>query len=102
MKQYVRDVENALEDLEDAAATAAGHLRTVQRDQVQLQSQINELNRNIDFILTDVNPANDHLAKPLEARLIGLEPVRCGRCQIRAGNGRNDWPGRKGCSHGKG
>jgi phage shock protein A len=73
VKQYVRDLENALEDLEDAAATAAGHLRTVQRDSIQLQSQIKELNQNIDFILSDNNPANDHLAKPLEARLIGFE-----------------------------
>jgi phage shock protein A len=73
VKQYIRDLESALEDLEDAAATAAGHLRTVQRDSVQLQSQTRELNQNIDFILGDNNPANDHLAKPLEARLIGLE-----------------------------
>jgi phage shock protein A len=73
VKQYVRDLENALEDLEDAAATEAGHLRTVQRDSLQIQSQIKELNQNIDFILSDNNPANDHLAKPLEARLIGLE-----------------------------
>ena len=73
VKQYVRDLENALEDLEDAAATESGHVRTVQRDVVQVQSQIKELNQNIDFILSDNNPANDHLAKPLEARLIGLE-----------------------------
>jgi phage shock protein A len=73
VKQYIRDMENALEDLEDAAATAAGHLRTVQRDLTQLQSQARELNQNIDFIISDNNPANDHLAKPLEARLIVLE-----------------------------
>ncbi|MBI4285820.1 MAG: PspA/IM30 family protein [Chloroflexi bacterium] len=73
VKQYVRDMENALEDLEDAAATAAGHVRTVQRDADQLRSQIKELNQNIDFIISDNNPANDYLAKPLEARLIGLE-----------------------------
>jgi phage shock protein A len=73
VKQYVRDLENSLEDLEDAAATASGHLRSVQRDAIQIQSQIKELNQNIDFILSDSNLANDHLAKPLEARLIGLE-----------------------------
>jgi len=73
VKQYIRDLESALEDLQDAAATESGHLRTVQRDSIQLQSQIKELNQNIDFILSDNNPANDHLAKPLEARLIGLE-----------------------------
>lgn len=73
VKQYVRDLENAVEDLEDAAAVANGHVRTVKRDADQLRFQIQELNRNIDFILADNNPANDSLAKPLEARLIGLE-----------------------------
>lgn len=75
VKQYIRDLENALEDLEDAAATAAGHVRTVQRDAVQIGSQIKELNQNIDFILSDNKPDNDYLATPLEARLIGLEQL---------------------------
>lgn len=73
VKQYVRDLESALEDLEDASAAAAGHVRTTQRDHEQLKYQIKELNQNIDFILTDTKPENDHLATPLEARLIGLE-----------------------------
>jgi phage shock protein A len=73
VKQYVRDLENALEDLEDSSAAAAGHVRTVQRDADQVQSQIKELNQNIDFILSDSKPENDYLATPLEARLIGLE-----------------------------
>ena len=55
------------------SATAAGHVRTVQRDTDQLKSQIKELNQNIDFILGDSKPENDYLATPLEARLIGLE-----------------------------
>jgi len=62
-----------LEDLEDASAAAAGHVRTVQRDAEQIRYQIKELNQNIDFILGDNKPENDHLATPLEARLIGLE-----------------------------
>jgi phage shock protein A len=73
VKQYVRDLENALEDLEDASAAAAGHVRTVQRDADQIRYQIKELNQNIDFILSDNKPENDSLATPLEARLIGLE-----------------------------
>src|SRR5512136_2283411 len=73
VKQYARDLENALEDLEDASAAAAGHVRTVQRDADQIRYQIKELNQNIDFILTDNKPENDSLATPLEARLIGLE-----------------------------
>jgi len=55
VKQYVRDLENALEDLEDASAAATGHVRTVQRDADQIKSQIQELNQNIDFILSDNN-----------------------------------------------
>jgi phage shock protein A len=73
VKQYVRDLENSLEDLEDASAAAAGHVRSVQRDADQVQSQIKELNQNIDFIISDNKPENDYLATPLEARLIGLE-----------------------------
>src|SRR5512136_1562145 len=75
VKQYVRDLENALEDLEDASAAAAGHVRTVQRDADQIRYQIKELNQNIDFILSDNKPENDSLATPLEARLIGLEQL---------------------------
>lgn len=73
VKQYVRDLEQSLEDLEDASAAAAGHLRTLQRDTDQMRYQMKELNQNIDFILSDNKPENDSLATPLEARLIGLE-----------------------------
>ncbi len=73
VKQYARDLEKALEDLEDASATASGHVRSLQREAEQLTYQIKELNQNIDFVLSDNRPENDHLATPLEARLIGLE-----------------------------
>jgi phage shock protein A len=73
VKQYARDLEKALEDMEDATAAAAGHVRSVQRESEQLSYQIKELNQNIDFVLSDSKPENDHLATPLEARLIGLE-----------------------------
>ena len=73
VKQYVRDLEKALEDLEDSTAAAAGHVRSVEREAEQISYQIAELNQNIDFILSDDKPENDHLATPLEARLIGLE-----------------------------
>jgi len=73
VKQYVRDLESALEDLEDASAAAAGHVRTIKREAEQLKAQIKELNQNIDFILMDGKPENDHLATPMEAKLIGLE-----------------------------
>ncbi len=72
-------LEKALEDLQDATAAAAGHVRTVQRDAELLTSQIKELNQNIDFVLSDNKPENDHLATPLEARLIGLEQRMSGK-----------------------
>jgi len=66
VKQYVRDLESALEDLEDATAAAAGHVKTVKRDAERLKAQIKELNQNIDFILSDNKPENDHLATPMK------------------------------------
>jgi phage shock protein A len=86
VKQYVRDLENALEDLQDASAAAAGQVRTVQRDSDQVRSQIKELNQNIDFILSDSKPENDYLAAPLEARLIGLEQ-RAASLELEIGTG---------------
>lgn len=73
VKQYIRDLESSLEDLEDALAAENGRVRTLERDAEQIRVQMEELNRNIDFILSDDKPENDSLATPLEARLIGLE-----------------------------
>ena len=69
----IRDLETSLDQLEDSAAEATGYRRSVIREETQLKAQIAELNRNIDFILGDENESNDHLAKPMEARLMGLE-----------------------------
>ena len=73
VRQYVRDLENALEELQDSAAEAAGYERSVRREARDLDAKVTELNQNIDFILSDAKPENDHLATPLEARLIALE-----------------------------
>lgn len=73
VKQYIRDVESELEKLRYSAAEAIAYTRSVERDLQQTQAQIAELDRNIDFVLSDSDQSNDHLAKPMEARLIGLE-----------------------------
>lgn len=73
VKQHIRDLENAIDQMEEAAIQAGGHRRTVTRELSQLQSQVKELNRNIDFILTDPDEENDYLALPMEARLQALE-----------------------------
>jgi len=73
VKQHIRDLESAMDKMEEAAIEAGGHRRTVTRETQQLQAQITELNQNIDFILTDADQDNDHLALPMEARLAALE-----------------------------
>lgn len=73
VKQYIRDLENSLSRLKDASAEATGYTRTLAREEEHLEAQIEELNHNIQFILSDGDESNDHLAIPLEARLMGLE-----------------------------
>jgi phage shock protein A len=75
VKQHIRDLERMLDNLEDAAAEAAGYRRTVTREEQKLAAQIAELDHNINFILSDEDEANDHLAVPMEARLVGLEEL---------------------------
>jgi phage shock protein A len=51
--QYIRNVETNLEALEDAAATVGGEARTLRRKHNEFQSQVNELDRNIDVFLRE-------------------------------------------------
>lgn len=55
--QYIRQVENNLEDLEDAAATIGGEVRTIQRKLNELEQKQNELNRAVDAFLMEGNEA---------------------------------------------
>lgn len=73
LKQNIRDLEEAIRELQDEAATAEGSKVTAEHKLTGISSQVDELNKNIDFILGDSDDANDHLAEPLQARLIGLE-----------------------------
>jgi len=73
VKQHIRDLEESIGQMTEAAIQAGGHRRTVERETAQLAAQVAELNTNIDFIITDGDEANDHLALPMEARLAALE-----------------------------
>lgn len=73
IKQNIRDLEEAIGELQDEAATAEGSKVTAEHNLTGINSQVDELNKNIDFILGDGDDVNDHLAEPLQARLIGLE-----------------------------
>ena len=73
IRQYIRDLEAAIEDLQGEAAIAQGNMKTQEDKLTGLEAQIKELDVNIDFILGDGDDSNDHLAEPLQARLIRLE-----------------------------
>ncbi|MGD2039538.1 MAG: PspA/IM30 family protein [Anaerolineae bacterium] len=51
--QYVREVEDNLENLEDAVATVGGELKTLRRKKSDLDERAAELDRNIDIFLRE-------------------------------------------------
>lgn len=51
--QYVREVEDNLENLEDAVATVGGELKTLRRKKADLDERAAELDRNIDIFLRE-------------------------------------------------
>ena len=71
VKQHVRDLENALSELENGAAEAAGYVRTLNREITELQERVKRLDQTIDAILGDNNPSNDHLATAKQVELNG-------------------------------
>lgn len=51
MKQYIRDAEQNLEELEDAAATVGGEVKTMERKYKEYKKKADQLDRNIDMLL---------------------------------------------------
>lgn len=64
--QYVREVEDNLENLEDAAATVGGELKTLRRKKTELDERAAELDRNIDVFLRE---GKEDLALAAQSRL---------------------------------
>lgn len=55
--QYIRQVENNLADLEDAAATVGGEARTLKRKVKEYENEAAELDKAIDAFLVEGNNA---------------------------------------------
>jgi phage shock protein A len=55
--QYIRQVETNLEDLEDAAATVGGEVKSIKRRLIDNQDKANQLDRAIDAFLVEGNEA---------------------------------------------
>jgi phage shock protein A len=51
MRQYIRDAERNLDDLEKAAATVGGEVKTLERKYLQYKKEADQLDRNIDMLL---------------------------------------------------
>ena len=64
--QYVRQVEDNLEDLEDAAATVGGQVKTLKRKMDEFEAKAAELDRNIDLFLKQ---GKEELALAVQSKL---------------------------------
>lgn len=51
MKQYIRDAEKNLDELEDAAATIGGEVKTMERKYKEYKKKADQVDRNIDTLL---------------------------------------------------
>ena len=66
VNQYIREIENSLDDLNDAVATVGGQVKTIRRKRDEYQAKATTLNHNIDVFLTGGNEA---LAVAAQAKL---------------------------------
>jgi len=70
--QYIRDVENNLDALEDAAATVGGQVKTLQRKHDDYVKQQQELDHNIDLFLSQ---GKDDLARAAQSKMNSIKSM---------------------------
>jgi phage shock protein A len=68
--QYIRQIEDSLEDLEDATATVGGQVKTLRRKLEEYRTKADELDRNIDLFLKD---GKDEVAAAAQSKLNSTE-----------------------------
>ena len=51
LKQYIRDAEKNLDELEDATATVGGEVKSLERKYKEYKKKGDQLDRNIDMLL---------------------------------------------------
>ncbi len=66
IQQYIREVENNLQDLTEATVTVGGQVKTVRRKYEEQQAKAAELDRNIDLFLQQ---GRDDLARAAQSQL---------------------------------
>ncbi|MEO6063034.1 MAG: PspA/IM30 family protein [Thermoflexales bacterium] len=70
--QYIRDVDNNLDALEDAAATVGGQVKTLERKRDELKKQVIDLDRNIDMFLSQ---GKDDLSRAAQSKLNSVKTM---------------------------
>jgi phage shock protein A len=66
INQYIREVEDNLEDLSEATATVGGQVKTLRRKHEEYQARAAELDRNIDLFLQE---GREDLARAAQSKL---------------------------------
>lgn len=66
MKQYIRDAEDNLHELEEAAATVGGEVKTLERKYQQYKKKADQIDRNIDVFLMQ---GKEDLARAAQSEL---------------------------------
>jgi phage shock protein A len=73
VKQYIRDLEDSINGIENDAAEAAGHVTTTDREIHRLTGQIDSYDHAIDAILGSNDPSANDKARELQVKLNGFK-----------------------------
>jgi len=73
LNEYLREHEEALDEMRSDRAVALGSLKTAKRKVIETQDMIDRIEEEIEAVLTDSDPGNDYLAENLAQDLVGQE-----------------------------
>lgn len=73
IKQYVRDLEDALREMRGALASSIGNVTAARQRVASIQAKITATEEGIEALISDDDTSNDHFADPLGAKLVGYE-----------------------------
>ena len=72
LDEYIRQAQDNLEDLEDAAATVGGQVKTLKRKTTEFEKKAEKLDSNIDMLL---QRGKDDLAVAAQRKLNGVQEM---------------------------
>ena len=73
VKEYIRELEDSIQSIENDAAEAAGHVTTTDREVHKLTGQVESYDHAIDAILTSNDPSVNDKARELQVKLNGFK-----------------------------